>query len=263
MNNRIPILMYHQVTPSIHPSFAIWSVTPETFARHMRIIKLLGYTTINLDQLMDYRNGGASLPKKPIIITFDDGLQEAIDYTVPILEAYGFTAVYYIPGEFIGSRSHWLLPELGVEFPIINWDVIERLDRKGFQVGSHSMTHPALPALSYEDCLSELSDSRKILEDRLGRRVLHLAYPFGFYNESVRSAAEEAGYETASTCVSAFCTDKDDSLTLPRINISGSDTLLDFVSKISFSQDARFYISGRVPEPVKKFVRRIINSAAK
>lgn len=234
MNFHIPILMYHQVTPDVEPGFIDCSVTPQTFGLHMDILKLLRFTPISLTQLEEYRNGISTLPKKPIIITFDDCYQDCIDYAVPILEKKGFTAVFYMPTDYAGTDSHWLMPKLGFEFPIIDWDAARKLDSSGFEIGSHSLSHPYLAEISPEDCFRELTDSRKILEDELGHEIVHLAYPYGSYNQKVRDISAEAGYRTACTTDERFSRPGDDMLLLPRIDIMGYYNVLDFLMKLHF-----------------------------
>lgn len=228
-NTQIPILMYHQVTPNIHPDLADWTVTPKTFASHMKILKLFGYKTITLAELDYCRKNNIATPKKSIIITFDDGYQEAIDYSVPVLQSNGFTAVYFIPTECIGKESKWLMSEFGVQFPIIDWDTVLFLDRNGFQIGSHSRTHPYLENLSSIECYNELLGSRVALEDALGHEILHLAYPYGSYNDIVISSAQRAGYAMAFTDHPAFTSYRDDPYLIPRINIGSRERLIDFV----------------------------------
>ena len=259
MNLPIPILMYHQVTPNIHPKFSRWSVTPKTFAIHMKILNLHNYISINLNQLEDYKNGKANLPRKPIIITFDDSYRDAIDFTVPILKANRFTAVFFVPTDCVGSHSHWLMPDLGFEFPIIDWDTVKFLDTNEFQVGSHSMTHPDLTELTSEDCYKELAGSRKALEDHLGHEVVHLAYPHGLFDYRVRSIAAELGYHTASSVIRGFASRNDDPFALPRIEISGEDTLLDFVFKLRTAKKFKLrpYINNKI-HGLKKITQRII-----
>ena len=229
MNKAIPILMYHQVTPNVRPEFLACSITPRTFKIHMNILKLLRFTPINLTQLEDCRNGKSILPKKPILITFDDCYQECIDHAVPILEENGFTAVFFVPTECVGSKSHWLMPELGFEFPIIDWATVKYLDTNGFQVGSHSMTHPDLTNVTSEDCYKELAESRKVLEEHLGHEVVHLAYPYGLFNDAVKSIAAKVGYKTVCSVIERFARHDDDPLALPRINVLDSYNIVDFV----------------------------------
>lgn len=234
MSLSIPILMYHQVTPKVHPGFIDCSVTPRMFKIHMNILKLLRFTPINLTHLEDYRMRESILPSKPVLITFDDCYQECIDHAVPVLEEKGFTAVFYMPTDYAGTDSHWLVPELGFEFPIIDWATVRRLDSSGFQIGSHSMSHPWLAEISPKDCLRELVGSRKILEDKLGHEVVHLAYPYGSFDENVRAMAAEAGYRTACTTEEHFSRPGDDPLLLPRVDIFGYYNTADFILKLHF-----------------------------
>jgi peptidoglycan/xylan/chitin deacetylase (PgdA/CDA1 family) len=226
--------MYHQVTPNIHPGFLACSVTPRTLRTHMNILKLFRFNPITLDQLQDYRNGNSMLPKKPVLITFDDCYQECIHYAVPVLEEKGFSAVFYMPTDFAGTNSHWLVPELGFEFPIIGWDTVKRLDKTGFEIGSHTMSHPRLAEISANDCLKELVESRNILEDKLGHQVVHMAYPFGSFNETTAACAAEAGYLTSCTTEEGIAKLEDDPLLLPRINIMGMTSVIDFAMLLHF-----------------------------
>lgn len=234
MEKTIPILMYHLITPSIHPEFIACSITPHTFAIQIKLLNLLGFNSINLDQLQDYKNGKITLPPKSVVITFDDCYQESIDYAIPILRSNGFTAVFFVPTDYVGSQSHWLLPELGFEFPIIDWDTIQFMDTSGFQIGSHSITHPNLTDITSEDCYRELVGSRNALEHHLGHEVVHFAYPYGLFNDNVRSIASEVGYSTVCSVIERLSRKEDDPLALPRINIMGTQNIVDFILMLHF-----------------------------
>ena len=232
MNRKIPILTYHQVAPNPEACYPLQSVEPKTFALQMKLLSKLGYNTIDLDQLYEYRNGNGNLPKKPIVITFDDGYQDSIDYSIPILKDYGFTAIYYIPTDYVGRNSSWLMPELGFELPIVDWKRIKWLDSNGFHIGDHSASHPHLDQITRDECIKELKVSKNTLEEKLGHDVKHLAYPYGSYNKSVMSVAAELGFKTGCTIEEGLCKSKYDRLSLPRINIGQRDSIVDFVSKI-------------------------------
>ncbi len=234
MDIAIPILKYNQITPNVHPEFISCSVTPRMFKTHINILKLLRFTPINLTQLKDFKNGKTVLPKKPVLITFDDCYEECIDYAVPILKQNGFTAVFYIPTNYVGTNSSWLVLESGTEFPIISWETVKYLDSNGFQIGSHSLSHPHLPDIDTDDCFDELYQSRKILEDRLGHEVVHFAYPHGSFNEIVKTLVAEAGYHTACTNEERFFSIEDDFLLLPRVNITGFSSHIDFILNLHF-----------------------------
>lgn len=249
--------MYHQINSEPRSYFPIHATAPDTFANQMKLLKRLGYQTINMDQLYEYWKGNLELPSKPIIITFDDGLVEAINHSSKILKKYGFTAVYYIPSDFIGKTSDWLLDELGFKLPIIDWEKVKWLDSNSFQVACHSKSHPHLNAITTDQCVEELRDSKKKLEDFLGHDVNHLAYPYGSYNEKVINIAEDLGFHTACTTEEGFCTLDNNSLALPRINIEAKDSLLDFMMKLYTGKAIYPYFSSKVPKRIKQFVKSV------
>ncbi len=232
MNTSVPILMYHLVTPRPLPGFRKYSLTPDSFAAQMKWLALAGYTTITLDDLLAFRNGRAGLCKRPVIITFDDGYQDCVEYAGPILAAHGFTAIFYLVAGLSGRTSRWLRPELGCEFPLVSWETARQLEVAGFQCGAHSMSHPRLAEVSVSMCRAELLDCRHLLEDRLGHEVQHLAYPYGSYNESVREIAAQAGYVSACSTRKGLSAPDDDSLALHRVPVYGHDTVIDFICRL-------------------------------
>lgn len=232
MNQPVPILMYHQVAPRPAETFRKYTVTPRAFAAQMAWLALAGYAPVTLDRLVEARGGGRALPPRAVVITFDDGFQGCADYAVPVLRARGFTAVFFIVAGLVGGTSAWLLAERGVELAMMGWPTIRALDAAGFQIGAHTMSHPRLAGLAPADCRRELGDSRRRLEDELGRAVRHMAYPFGSYDEAARAAAAEAGYRSACSVRIGLSPAGDDPLALRRVPVLGQDSLLDFACRL-------------------------------
>lgn len=228
----VPVLMYHEVSPCPHPAFRRYTVTPWDFARQMRWLAAFGYRTIDLDTLLRARRGRGSLPKRPVLITFDDGFQGCADHAVPALRAHGFTAAFYLVTGLVGGTSRWLLPELGVELSLMSWETIRALAGEGFQCGAHTVTHPRLPGLDPARRQAELVDARRQLEDELGRPIVHLAYPYGAFDPDVRAAAADAGYVSACSTRSGLSGADDDLLAIRRITIYGHDSLMDFACRL-------------------------------
>src|SRR5215212_10755611 len=100
--------MYHQVTPQPHAAFRKYALTPRMFAAQMRWLKLSGYVSITFERLLDGRAGRVRLPARAVIITFDDGFQDCVDYAVPILQRHRLTAMFYLVAGLAGARSEWL-----------------------------------------------------------------------------------------------------------------------------------------------------------
>jgi len=243
-----------------------YTVTVKSFEKQMQILKLLGITPITVSKLYEYKLYRADLPNKHVIITFDDCLQDAIDNAVPILKKKGFTAVFYMTTGYAGKRSSWMIPEVDVEFQVADWAEIKNLDSMGFEIGSHSMTHPHMSDISADACRKEIEGSRKVLEEILGHEVRHMAYPHGSYNDTVVNLVTECGYLTACTTEGRIAGTDDRMLTLPRINIGMEDTITDFVCKLytGRSLPARInnsYVTNlkeAIPKPVRKFIRKYV-----
>ena len=228
----MPVLMYHEVSPRPQPACRRYPVTVRVFAWQMGWLATFGYQTIDMDTLVRARQGRGPLPTRPIVITFDDGFQECVDHAVPVLRKHGFTAVFYLVAGLMGDTIRWLLPELGIELPLIGWDTARMLVRDGFQCGAHTLSHPRLAGLDGAQRRAELVDARNRLENELGRAVIHLAYPYGSFDHDVRNAAAEAGYVTACSTLPGLSRADDDLLALHRVTVYGHDSLIDFASRL-------------------------------
>lgn len=262
MKQSIPILLYHQISPLPHPKFREFTVTTKAFKEQMKTLEKFKFTPITFGDLLNYKRESITLPSKPVIITFDDILEDAVENSAPILEDCGYKAVFYVPTEYIGKTSRWMLPGLGIEFPLIDIDRLKDLDEKGHDIGSHTITHPHLSTISSEECYKELKGSRKILEEILGHEIRHMAYPFGDYDENVKKIAYETGYYSACTTDEAIANVKDDMFSFARINIGMRDTKLDFIMKLHIAQSPyglyRKFVSSikrNTPESVKEFIK--------
>jgi peptidoglycan/xylan/chitin deacetylase (PgdA/CDA1 family) len=241
----VPILMYHQVAPQPHPAYRKYTVTPRAFAAQMNWLALARYTPITLDRLVAGREGGAVLPRRPVVITFDDGYQDCIDYAVPILQKFSFTAIFCMIAGLAGQSTPWLKAERNIEFPLMDWATARRVYQAGFQIGSHAMTHPHLDALAPEDCRAELQTSRRLLEEHLDTEIRHLAYPFGAYDEKVRAAAAQAGYRTACSVKIGLSKSDDDLLALHRVPVTGQDRLSDFICRLATAWPLKETLRGK------------------
>lgn len=235
----IPILMYHMVAPQPPIVFRKYSVTTKMFAAQMRWLSVMGYEAISLDQLFAARCGGAELPARPVILTFDDGLQTCIDHAVPILQAHNFSAVFFLVAGAMGETSAWTQAECGLTFPVMNWSTARELTAAGFQCGAHSISHPHLSDLPHQACQIELSAARSCLEDQLGHEIRHMAYPYGSFNPHVRNLAAETGYQSACSVMMGVSSSEDDLLALRRVPIDGHDSFLDFVCRLKTAWTVR------------------------
>jgi peptidoglycan/xylan/chitin deacetylase (PgdA/CDA1 family) len=224
--------MYHEVSTRSEPRFAKYVVSPGVFTRQMLWLKVAGYQPVSLDALLHDSPEAPSLPPRPVIITFDDGFEDCAQHAAEVLHARGFPATFFLVAGLLGRTSRWLRAEHGIDLPLLGWPTARRLLAAGFACGAHSLTHPRLSAIDDERCRRELEQSRMMLEDGLGRPIVHCAYPFGAVNPRVRERARQAGYRTACTVEIGIATPGDDLLMLRRVPVVGTETLADFACRL-------------------------------
>ena len=224
--------MYHQVSDTVHPGFAKYTVSARAFDAQMKWLASHGYTSIDLATLLGHRREGRRPPDRSVVITFDDGFQDCAVHAAPSLRAHGLSATFFLVAGLMGGPSTWLRAERGIDPPLMSWDDARSLETEGHWCASHSVTHPRLAQISPERCRDELADSRAHIERELGHPVREIAYPFGSESSHVRQLAAECGYEAACTVTIGLSRATDDSLALPRVPVLGSDSLMDFASRV-------------------------------
>ncbi len=183
----VPILMYHVIdaAPPGAPLPELY-VSKDEFEAHMRALKQAGYHGVTLDQVYNRWHGGPALPKRPVVVSMDDGYKSWSDNALPALERLGWPAVINVQVDLLGSKE------------LTKRDV-RRMIAAGWEVDSHTFSHPNLPGLGAEQLEREVAGSRKDLQKRLGVPVNFLCYPAGQFDDAVVAAAEKAGYRGATT----------------------------------------------------------------
>jgi peptidoglycan/xylan/chitin deacetylase (PgdA/CDA1 family) len=250
MSVRVPILMYHEVTPRPVERYRKYSVTPAELGAQLDWLRTAGYTAVGMDAVLDAWHGEHTLPRRPVVITFDDGSRDGMEHAVPALAARGFTATFYVVADCVGATMRWLPAEVGFEIPTADWPALREAEAAGMRCEAHSMTHPRLARLTADECRSELTRSREIIAERLGRDVRHLAYPFGSYTQQTREIAAEVGYVTACTTHEALATPADDLLLLPRVPVLGTEGMSEFVHRVRTAEPM-----SRMRARVERFAR--------
>jgi peptidoglycan/xylan/chitin deacetylase (PgdA/CDA1 family) len=170
-------------------------VLPEAFEEHLAELKRWNYQSITLEQWLGNKDKRARLPRRPIIITFDDGYRSTYHTAWPILQRYGFSATMFLVSGLIGKTNIWD-PDEPQEL-LLDESEIRDMQSEGVTFGSHTQAHRALTKLPLEEAARELAESRKTLESLLERPVTALSYPYTRQNRVVRRLAREAGYPAA------------------------------------------------------------------
>ena len=170
-------------------------VLPDQFAAQLAALERWGYETISFSDWLEYRRGERRLPRRPIILTFDDGYRSTYEIAWPLLQRHGFRATVFLVSDLIGKTNVWDGDE--AQEPLLSRAEIAQLWAGGVEFGSHTKTHAPLTTVSRERAVEELRGSRAALEQLLGKPVRVLCYPYGKQNPATRAMAREAGYEAA------------------------------------------------------------------
>lgn len=205
----IPILLYHQVleTPDTY------TVTPAQLESQLIWLRDNGYVGITPSDLWAAYESGIPLPERSVMLTIDDGWPSQATF-VELVNHYGFRASYFLP-----SYAH------------VTEEEIRALDASG-EVCGHTVNHPNLEMLSYEEVYQEVYQNRIWLENIVGHSVTCFAYPFGGYNDTVIQAVRDAGMQMAFLAWGGL-TAVDGTLnpmTIRRVNVNGAYPLEDFIA---------------------------------
>ncbi len=217
----VPILMYHAVEDAPRPpQYKHFYVTAAEFAGQMRMLKSSGYSPMTFSTLAAARAGQAALPPKPVLLTFDDGYANLKTNVHPLLRSLGFPYTVFLVSELVGKTNAWVAAEGYDPTPLLDWPDIQAMQAEGgVEFEGHTRTHPKLAELSEADVRREVTDSKTALEQKLGKALATLCYPYGSVSERVAEIAAEAGYTQAVTTEFGRTRQSDNPLRLPRISV--------------------------------------------
>ena len=210
MGTAVPVLMYHHFIAE-GTSEADTVVTAQRFEEQMGALRDAGYTAITPEQVLQYLDGTGKLPKKPILITIDDGYTSNLDVAAPILERYGMKATIFVIGINVGEAAY---PHTGqvLDPPRFSWEEARPWVEKGvICIQSHTydmhqradygisgrdgvLSIPGEGEEAYRQALREdFARAREGLREGLGVEMDSLAFPFGLYSRQALEELEKLG----------------------------------------------------------------------
>lgn len=208
----LPIIMYHSVLkePSRHGAYV---VSPETVREDLVYLKNKGYTTVFLSEVVDYVYSGAPLPDKPVLITFDDGHMNNLEYILPLLSELDMKAVVSVVGEF--TDIYTASGDRNAAYSYLFWDDIAVLSASGrFEIQNHSyMLHHNDGARggasrrrfeSREEYAEMLEADVMKLQSRLAEvcdtAPIAFTYPYGLISDCSDEILRELGFLATLSC---------------------------------------------------------------
>lgn len=197
--SEVLVLCYHGVSDTWR---APTTVAPAALEEQLADLLRRGYRGATLSQALT--NPPAS---RTLAVTFDDAHASVGELAAPILAGLGLPGTVYVPTDFPDSGrpmgwegyDMWLGTEHEPELACMGWERLGELHEAGWEIGSHTRSHPRLPRLEEEQIREELNESRRVCEERIPAPCLSFAYPYGDFDERAVLAARDAGYRFAVT----------------------------------------------------------------
>jgi peptidoglycan/xylan/chitin deacetylase (PgdA/CDA1 family) len=238
---QLPILMYHSISDGAEDAVSPYYRTatrPAVFAQHMALLRAEGYRVVSLQTGLPEFRSGSSDNGKTVVLTFDDGLRDFYTSAFPILREHGQTASVFLPTAFIGDQpGHFKGQEC------MTWSEARELHEAGIEIGSHTVNHPRLYELGFDDIRAELANSKAVIEDRLGSAVVSFAYPYAFpvadrsFVQAFGDVVAQTGYRYCVTTALGCVKPGDDAYRLKRLPANSSDDPALFRAKLEGCYD--------------------------
>jgi peptidoglycan/xylan/chitin deacetylase (PgdA/CDA1 family) len=206
-DDAIVYLMYHELELAgrplcqSEPGYVRYVVGEPDFRKQMQWLQSIGMRGVSVSDAL------SSPAASKVVITFDDGCETDLTVAAPILHQANFRATFYITVGFLG-RPGYLVPQQ-----------VRELSDAGFDIGSHSMTHPYLSDLDDLELRREIAESKTQLEEMIGRPVLDFSCPGGRWSSRVAAIARQAGYRSITTSRVAANRPTSDPFQLARIAV--------------------------------------------
>jgi peptidoglycan/xylan/chitin deacetylase (PgdA/CDA1 family) len=225
------VLCYHALSPTWE---ADMSTTPERFERQIAMLLERGYRGATFTEAVSPASHG-----RVMAVTFDDAYRSVLELAQPILNRYSVPGTVFAPTDFIGSEQPMSWPGIDRwhggsherELTPMSWTELRALAAAGWEIGSHTSSHPHLTQVDHAALEDELARSKAVCERHLERACTSLAYPYGDVDTSVVAATARAGYSAAAALPAR--THSRDALQWPRIGVYRVDDDLRFRLKVS------------------------------
>lgn len=221
---RVPILMYHYVRAGIpitdQLSYRL-SVTPAVLEEQLKYLADNGYIAISLVDLDISLENRLPLPPKSVVLTFDDGYRDFYTSAFPLLKKYNLRAVSFYVVDYANYPGY------------MSWDMVKEIQASGLvDVESHTLSHSSLSKLDSGQKTKEIFESKKILEQKLEKKVNYFAYPYGDFDDSVVQLVQQAGYHLAFGTNSGTRHTRGEKFFLKRVAVNGEDSFETFKYKL-------------------------------
>jgi peptidoglycan/xylan/chitin deacetylase (PgdA/CDA1 family) len=236
--SRLPILMYHNVCQSENEINSL-TISEKNLEKQLQYLKDNDYKTFHFAELEKIK----FIPKKSIIITFDDVTENQLAYAVPLLEKFNLKASFYIPFSYVGKTDLWNEGSESLREKIMTIEQLKNLDSNRIELGYHSYEHKRYSSLSTAEIEDDFSKCEEVIKEN-DLKVFHaLAYPYGNYPKENNAKTNFKKIAAANGIKYGLKIGNrpnrfpfKDNYEIKRIDIKGYDSLMTFRLKIKFGK---------------------------
>lgn len=222
----IPILMYHQVVEKEIASPHKIFITAVQFEKHLLFLKESQFTSLTFADLYRYKTGilpWSEFPKKPIILTFDDGYENNLTLALPLLKKYNFKSVIYLLAH-PHTTNYWDKNSGAPSLPLMSREQ-RQIISEFMEVGSHGFDHKKLSEMTDKEAYHEICDSKIQLEKEFQKTIYSYAYTYGVRHPMASEFCLKAGYQYAVNTTTGGFHHEEDPYSLFRVSIFPTDTV--------------------------------------
>ncbi len=208
----LPVLMYHHIQEAqtaTENGNTFLTVNPDVFEKHLAYLNEKKYVSITPAQLISFFDSGVSLPKKPVMLTFDDGYADFAQFAAPLLSRYQVKASVFLPTGLVENPGY------------LNWNTIASLAGQGIYFGNHTWSHQNL-GTTIEKIKKEVDTAATQLADHGLDPLKVFVYPYGTVSQRATNYLKNSGYSLAFTTAPGRIACAKQRLTLPRVRIGNA-----------------------------------------
>ena len=199
---RMAILAYHKIGDPPAGGWHTWSYVPTTeFTDQLQFLKDNDWRVLDAAEFIAALVNQEDLAEKTALLTFDDGYRSNFEIALPLLQSFNYPAVIFIPTDFIGLYNAF---DADIYYepvePICTWQELREMEKNGFSVQSHGLSHRKLSELTMEKQEHEIAESKRILEDHLYKQVDLFSFAYGdigLAQAITEKMLQTAGYKAA------------------------------------------------------------------
>ena len=223
-HNRLSVLCYHAIANlADDPVLAEYGVPPERFRSQIETLRRVGYHFIHPDELAQFLGGTGGLPRRALLVTFDDCSRDLMAAGAPIVRQLDVPAIAFAVSGRLGQTNDWDRWLGAGILPLLSARELADLPPLGIEVGGHSRTHRPLPALSNSALSDEVRGCAADVRELGLPQPRFFAYPHGEHDSRVRQAVRDAGYVAAFAISPGRIGPRTDPYALPRIALVSAD----------------------------------------